>query len=350
MRMVYAHSHSQLRTRRSTSRRAFTLVELLVVIAIIGILVALLLPAIQAAREAARRTDCISRLRQMGIAAHNFHDSMKHLPRHGGTKLLPSPTNPAPEPDDSSGMSSQALLLNYMEDQALFDVIDQTKEFRDQDPEVRSMPAPFFKCPSQNPLELTDTYSGAPVDSPLRCHYVAIFGAKPSDCTNPEYMEYPDNTYTMSGLDGSGCDYTISRENDGGMALNGAIYYKSDIPFSRITDGTSHTMMYGELSWDAGINFTWMIGDDFGDPYIWVFNGKNVTWPINSLAFAADWPEHDAGRDPAPIHDTSLGSKHPGGCHVLLCDGSARFVSENTELAVLKAMASRASGEVFEKP
>jgi prepilin-type processing-associated H-X9-DG protein len=134
------------------------------------------------------------------------------------------------------------------------------------------------------------------------------------------------------------------------MAINGVLYYESNIPFSKITDGTSHTMMYGELSWDAGINMTWLAADDNGGPYIWVFNGKNITWPINSLAFAADWGLHNANKDPALIHDTSLGSKHPGGCNLLMADGSTHFVSETIELATLKAMASRASEEVFEAP
>ena len=341
----------------SPIRRAFTLVELLVVIAIIGILVALLLPAIQAAREAARRTDCINRLRQMGVAAHNFHTARRHLPRHGGGKQLPSAANP--NPTGTTGLSSQALLLPYMEDEAVINLVDQKVHWRQQTLTVKNTPALFFKCPSQDPLELTDVLaSGVYELSPLRCHYMAIYGAKPSDCAKPEDMEYPDNTYTMAERSppapppatNSHCDYVVSTTNDGGMAKNGVLYYESNTPFSKITDGTSHTMMYGEQSWDAGINMTWLAADDNGDPYIWVFNGKNIAHPINSLAFAQSWAEHNAGLDPVPIHDASLGSKHPGGCHVLMSDGSANFVSENVELAVLKSMASRASEEVFESP
>jgi len=329
---------------------AFTLVELLVVIAIIGILVALLLPAIQAAREAARRTDCINRLRQMGVAAHNFHNSNRHLPRHGGGKLLPSPP-PAPPPDPTAtlGLSSQALLLPYMEDQAVLNLVDLKVHWRAQTLTVKNTPLPFFKCPSQDPLELTDVLVSGVVMSPLRCHYMAIYGAKPSDCSRPEDMEYPDNTYTIKN-----CNMSPLSPSNGGMATNGVLYVESNIPFSKIIDGTSHTMMYGELSWDAGINMTWLAADDGagGNPNanVWVFNGKNIFFPINSAAFAESWAIHNAGLGKTPIHDVSLGSKHPGGCHVLMSDSSAHFISENVELAVLKAMASRNSEEVFEAP
>ena len=265
------------------------------VIAIIGILVALLLPAIQSAREAARRADCLNRVRQMGIAAHNYHDSKRHLPHHGGGKLIPTARTPNPEtgPEDTSGLSSQALLLPYMEDKPVVDLVDLGRHWRDQDPAVKETPLPFFKCPSQTPLEQTDiltliTASPFSQDSLLRCHYFAIFGAKPDSCGRGgsiNNLPDPQNTYTMihcvptgTGLPGEG----------GGMATNGALYVDSDLSFSRFTDGLSHTMMYGECSWDAGINMTWMAANDnLGTVQegVWIFNGKNIANPINSLAF-----------------------------------------------------------------
>jgi hypothetical protein len=96
---------------------------------------------------------------------------------------------------------------------------------------------------------------------------------------------------------------------------------------------------------------TWLAANDRVNPpswYGWIYNGKNVFNPINSAAFTPTWAEHDAGQGTVPIHDVSLGSKHPGGCHILMTDCSAQFVSENIELATLKAMASRASEEVYE--
>jgi prepilin-type N-terminal cleavage/methylation domain-containing protein/prepilin-type processing-associated H-X9-DG protein len=341
---------------RSTLRRAFTLVELLVVIAIIGILVALLLPAIQAAREAARRADCLNRMHNMGVAAHNYHDSKGHLPHHGGGKLYPTARTKTPIAGSTSGISSQAQLLPYMEDQAVVNLVDIGAHWSGQDPSVKRTPLSFFKCPSQDPLEPTDVLKSLPSPywelSPLRCHYVAIFGAKPQNCpasNGRNNLLPPEDTYDMYVDPATGtrtCTTTVTRNASGGMAINGVLYYESDLPFKRITDGLSHTMMYGESSWDAGINMTWLAASDdapLGNND-WVFNGRNIAFAINSLAWLPDW-----GPGPPVVcyHDVSLGSKHPGGCNVLMCDGSVSFLSETMELAALKALASRASGEVI---
>jgi prepilin-type N-terminal cleavage/methylation domain-containing protein/prepilin-type processing-associated H-X9-DG protein len=349
-------ANSQRCFRKSTVRRAFTLVELLVVIAIIGILVALLLPAIQSAREAARRTDCISRMRQVGVAAIGYHDANKHFPRHGGVPQIdPATGRPRVDPvtgkvTATTGLSSQALLLPYMEDEAVVDLVDRTKHFRFQTDEVKRTPLTFFKCPSQDPMECTDVYTSSPgplwcEQCPLRLHYFASYGAKPESCggVKAHLMEYPNNTYTIENCNDS--DPT----SDGGMATNGVLYYDSDIPIRRITDGTSHTILYGECSWDAGINFGWLASDDVGGPYEWVFNGRNMANPINSAAFPENWSLHPA-LTTVSIHDVSFGSNHPGGCNFLLCDGSVQFVNEDTELAVLRALASRISEETFDSP
>lgn len=136
------------------------------------------------------------------------------------------------------------------------------------------------------------------------------------------------------------------------MAASGVLYLDSDLPFARITDGLSHTMMYGELSWDAGINFPWLAANENrgmvaqGD---WIYNGKNIAYTINtfSLPFARTWGDQHNGTVYANYMNVSLGSKHPGGCILLMCDGSATFASDTMELDVLKSLASRASGEVI---
>jgi prepilin-type processing-associated H-X9-DG protein len=222
---------------------------------------------------------------------------------------------------------------------------------------VKRTPLPFFKCPSQTPSELTDILaSGIYEESPLRCHYFAIYGAKPESCgqgSGPHAIEDsldpPENAYSMVG-----CNIAIGRNNSGGMATNGVLYWDSDLPFKRITDGLSHTMMYGESSWDCGINMTWLAAsDNFGDEALgaangaatWVFNGRNIAFPINSVAWLHDW--NSVPNTPlCDYHDTSLGSQHPGGCNILMCDDSVSFVNDSIDLAVYKAMASRAGEEV----
>src|SRR5687768_5068495 len=121
---------------------AFTLVELLVVIAIIGILVALLLPAIQAAREAARRAQCINNLKQFGIALHNYHSSNKSFPK--GALLRKEANNP----NADVFASATTTLLPYFEDTALHNIYDQKEQWERQKPGVAGVVISVFKCPS----------------------------------------------------------------------------------------------------------------------------------------------------------------------------------------------------------
>jgi prepilin-type N-terminal cleavage/methylation domain-containing protein/prepilin-type processing-associated H-X9-DG protein len=325
-------------TRRPTRacKRGFTLVELLVVIAIIGVLVALLLPAVQAARESARRSDCLNRIRQLGDAAHNFHAALARLPSHG---------------DRKTGLSSQARLLPYMEQQSVLNLVDQKVHWRQQTNATKDTTLTFLKCPSQEPLEYTDVaVSGRFADTLLRCHYMANMGAKPSTCPNPRApnLPYPDNTYTIENC-------TQAPDIEGGMCTNGPLYFESKVAFKDITDGSSNTILFGELSWDAGLHMTWLCGNDLADPVnpltawpIWIYNAKNVAHPLNTARFADTWEDRPAAYS---LHDVSFGSKHTGGCHVLMADGSARFLQENIDLAgVLKPMASRQSEEVYDYP
>jgi prepilin-type processing-associated H-X9-DG protein len=338
----------------------------LVVIAIIGILVALLLPAIQAARESARRMDCISRLRQIGIAAHNYHGSKRQFPPHGN--YLPH-------------LSSQALLLPYMENQAVHDLVDQTKHWRaPENTKAYLTPVTFLRCPSQGVLEWTDMAlqdgyqgGGAPAEQNiLRCHYMAILGARPgpADPTikgaggclavpsggrsgggGAATFDYPENTYYQQA-----CALDADPPgSSGGVATNGVIYPWSTVRVGDIIDGSSYTMMFGESSFTTGIQFPWIVGSvsKSNDPksgYGWVHNAKNIYHPINSKPFmrnpdSPDW-------DPiVNVTNVSLGSNHPGGCNVLMADGSAHFVSEDVDLKnVYRPMASRASEEVYESP
>ena len=344
-----------------TALPGFTLVELLVVIAIIGILVALLLPAIQAARETARRMDCVSRLRQIGIAAHNFHDAIGKLPPHG---------------DRPTALSSQARLLPYMENQAVHDLVDQTIHWRDvKNTKAFLASVTFWRCPSQDNLEWTDMAQqdgvtpGDPQQNDLRCHYMGIMGARPGPA-DPTIQGSGGCPAATSGGRGGGapaaykppqdtyCQFSCALDaapagSSGGVATNGVIYPNSNVQLGDIIDGTSHTLMYGESSFTTGIQKPWIVGStsrgnetDANTGYGWVFNAKNIYHPINSKPFTAD-PDSPDWVPIVNLTNVSLGSKHPGGANVLMCDGSAGFLNEDVDLeGVYRRMASRASEDI----
>jgi prepilin-type N-terminal cleavage/methylation domain-containing protein/prepilin-type processing-associated H-X9-DG protein len=365
-------------TRRGESKirrggeRAFTLVELLVVIAIIGILVALLLPAIQAAREAARKTDCINRLRQLVLAAHNYHDAKKEIPSHGDVKILPGPVW-------KGALSSQARLLPYMENQDFLNLVDQNAHWRDaSNQEALRKPLYFFRCPSGQQLEVSymNLNPAVPETNSLRCHYVGNMGARPGPnrdgivgpgCTPPGggrgggAWNWPESSYIQQSC-------SLRSTSSGGSAINGVIFPLSNIDLGDVIDGTSKTIMYGEMSWDVGPQAPWLVGstskDNPSDPlnprsaeisssHGYVFNTKTIRWGINARKNA----EPDGSEDPAkvsdyvPLTEESLGSNHPGGAHVGMCDGSANFISEEVDVeGVLRRMASRASGDNYQSP
>lgn len=370
---------NKLFSRSAKHSRGFTLVELLVVIAIIGILVALLLPAIQAAREAARRTDCVNRIRQLVIAAHNYESAKKKLPPHGDVHAVGSRV--------SGALSSQARLLPYMEEQSVHGLVNQDYHWRDdpQNTTARFTPLPFLRCPSngRNP-EWSFSYVGQDrVDTEkgvnLRCHYVGNMGARPGPSMNKCPDTTPDGgtggwcgSGTSGGTRGGGggtlawpettyCQYQCDGDLDksGGAAVNGVIYPLSSISLGSITDGTSHTIMYGEMSWDVSTQACWIAGScsrngadslvssSFGYNY----NAKVIRWGINERKNKE--PE-DLGRLPGvtyvPMIEESLGSFHPGGTHLGMSDGSTIFVKQDIDVDTLRRMASRKSEDVYESP
>jgi prepilin-type N-terminal cleavage/methylation domain-containing protein/prepilin-type processing-associated H-X9-DG protein len=342
----------------------FTLVELLVVIAIIGVLVALLLPAIQAAREASRRTDCINRLRQLVLAAHNYHGAKNVLPPHG---------------DLPTALSSQARLLPYMENQSVANLVVQTLHWRDPRNNVAlNTSLPFLRCPSANPVELTyingrDT--GTVRETNLKCHFVGNLGARPTLCASVTGTVFPDNTYThyapnpatpnviSCGDDPLALPSTLSpppvtdpggAPGTGGAAINGAIFPISKLQLGDIADGTTSTIMYGEMSWDMGPQEPWIVGstsrngvgNDVSSAHGVIYNAKAVRWPPNSRRFVGA-----NGRIESLLTSNSLGSNHPGGANIGLCDGSARFIQNEIDVAaVLRPMASRSSDDLYQAP
>jgi prepilin-type N-terminal cleavage/methylation domain-containing protein/prepilin-type processing-associated H-X9-DG protein len=338
-------------------RRGFTLVELLVVIAIIGILVALLLPAIQAAREAARRADCVNRMKQISLACLNHHDTVKHFPsatlitKVGGTPATPTHTY----------WGYLVQILPYLEEQNVADRIDM-KVFWQHEPNNSFLLATEMnklRCPSHGDMDATfveEPGSTGTEELPtnLRTHYMGIMGAKAKCPVDPVADPYPINTYTMSPKKNgtaAACDLGGGTATNGIMYIYGGgnTYTSSKTRMKDITDGSTHTFLIGEISWNCGPQRIWAVGASTSQgtnaPYGYNYSSKNVgMWAINQAY------RNEAGQPPPPFpyenNDLSFGSLHPGGCHFAMADGSVQFVREDITLEQLRAHASRKSEEV----
>lgn len=297
------------RSSAASPSRGFTLVELLVVIAIIGILVALLLPAVQAAREAARRTSCLNKEKNIALAIHNFADANRRFP-----------------PAVTGEFSYLLVVLPYMEDEAAKNLVDQSHSWDDNENDVASKtPITFLRCPSQFAEEWTNMDSHAVTGYKMNSsatHYVAIAGAK-SGCSPADSGRY---AISCGG-------------SNGGKASSGIMYQDSTTKFREVTDGTSKTFLIGENSWDHLSQRAWIVGRA-GSAF---YSCRNLLHPLNS--FSLPHKKDTSGTAICLINDVSFGSKHPGGCHFAFGDGSARFVAENADMTVLWAFATRAMGE-----
>ncbi|MCO6046541.1 DUF1559 domain-containing protein [Aeoliella sp. ICT_H6.2] len=287
----------------------------------------MLLPAVQSAREAARRIQCGNQLRQIGIACHNFHDTFGHLPTVAA---------------HDTEMSYLGQILPFMEQANLHNLIDDTAYWYDVANDLaESTPVPAFQCPSTG-RELSAFTGGVGnstsfIDqSPLRAHYFAVMGAKSEICPLQETTSWPDSGYTIENCS----DVT------GGIATNGCFVLDKGVKFKRITDGTSNTMMVAEQSWSGGIDGesvgpsrTWIVGISGG----FIYNAENVFKPMH-VAFREE-PGDSNGSSGYGNNDGSIGSNHTSGAHLLLADASVHFESDDMELNVLKALATRGNDD-----
>ncbi len=295
-------------------RNAFTLVELLVVIAIIGILVALLLPAIQAAREAARRTQCTNHLKQLALALHNYHDVHNRFPPSG----IDGPT--------ANGIWIR--LAAFYEQQVLYDNYDFHGTWRNNMALAVESPPSVLLCPSgpDTVSKLASEESGGQL-----CQTTHYYGnAGPIGYNAWQSENYPRDT---------------SRENSqfGEIATAGLFMLRSEIGFRDISDGTSNTVALGELSWE-GYPFyrAWHRGLHWWNSGLSLSTTKTHKYPIN------------IGRTPPGFsfayNQGGYGSMHPGGANFALADGSTRFLADTVELELYLALCSRNGREPIQVP
>lgn len=291
-----------------TRQRAFTLVELLVVIAIIGILIALLLPAVQAAREAARRSQCTNNLKQIGIALHNFHDTFKAFPPSYGFN------NQANAANWTKAWGWGARILPFMEQAALHDVLGvATREFNDALPgndsstwpaaEVAAMRTRLggYICPTDAPVDHINTstdfcHSGGPNSTkPAMSNYVGVYAYQYSNWSASATAGIPNQQGVFRGQKG--------------------------VNMASIKDGTSNTFMVGERASPHASGYWVGVGNTNSED---AWSSPKVIGRV--FLFKLNCPL--TGR-----YYSAFSSEHPGGANFVFGDGSVHFISETIDFS-----------------
>ncbi len=318
---------SEVRVHKS---HGFTLVELLVVIAIIGILIALLLPAVQAAREAARRMQCSNNLKQIGLALHNYHTAHGVLPYASGEGRGPN------APDAWGGIWC-TMILPYLEQQALYDAIDFNLHHKNLPEHIVKTPIPVYACPSDAGgadaiLEGRFARDNPPVAMGL--WYTASIGpTHPDQCLFcPDQTPKSDNWCCQGWNFGTDAGGGFPRGSSVGMFGR---YKWPVIGFAQVRDGLSNTLMVGE---------TLPRQCSFISAFAPNFNVSPTNIPLNTFVSNEQKPNEDWYRV------CGFKSRHPGGANFVLGDGSVHFISETIDFRLFNALGTRAGGEAASMP
>jgi prepilin-type processing-associated H-X9-DG protein len=362
---------------------------LLVVIAIIGILIALLLPAVQAARESARRTQCVNNLKQFGIGIHNYADIHKVLPPSCWKKAIQDPTTAGAAAQENQQWNPAALhwsyiIAPYMEMDAVFELIPYaappgpppgsgsspgnlvTSNAWQSHPYITALQTtfPFMRCPSTSDLQSYDDNSrGVLIPGRKPASYAIVISGHPNITNNhnddgniggapsPPFNFYPLVPGNQNIVIGGN---TIATSQP---RLNGPFNQNTRFNFNEILDGTSNTAAIGEryryhsqlipgFADPAGNNGhggwgTFFIASPHAQNGHNVFSG-NTGFPFNPVIPAPPTTGHYVSNT---IHLFSYTSRHPGGVNFCMLDGSVRFLRDTTSDLVRAAIGSRKGGE-----
>jgi prepilin-type N-terminal cleavage/methylation domain-containing protein/prepilin-type processing-associated H-X9-DG protein len=321
--------------------RGFTLVELLVVIAIIGILIALLLPAVQAAREAGRRMQCANNLKQIGLGIHNFHDAQKSFP---ASSL------------DGGGLATWWIfILPYIEETSTYNAWDLKKTYYVQSDAARKAQVPLYLCPTRRSAPQLSIQGddrpggGQPTHVPgALSDYANCWGNQHSfaDPTNMGAYSPAANGAMIVARNG----VSVPDSNDKNRIYTG---WKPRTSMRSITDGTSKTLLVGEKHVSPKEMGTWLVGgigyndnSCYNDDHEWS-NGRVAGIYTDSNGTTYRFPI--AGSMDEPFLNNNInqtfGSWHSGGiCQFVFCDGSVRGIEPTIDDQTLSLLANRKDG------
>jgi prepilin-type N-terminal cleavage/methylation domain-containing protein/prepilin-type processing-associated H-X9-DG protein len=335
------------KSKSSLTRRAFTLVELLVVIAIIGILIALLLPAVQAAREAARIAQCRNNLKQLGVASLNHVDSQHYFPSDGWGYLW------AGDPDRGFGTPQPGgfayNLLPFIEELPLWSIgkgisftIQSSQKMTALTPQLTAV-IPGFYCPSRRDAQLSPYKSASPpfnADLPAdgnvtKIDYAVCSGDQYSDSetypVGPSTLTSGDTTYSWSTYPSGGL---VPGAPSGIYAYTGVSFQRSQIGINNITDGTSNTYLIGEKYLDPD---NYLTGTDAADNEF-----ATVGWDNDTTRTGYVPPMPDTT---GLLNYTDFGGPHAAGTNMVFCDGSVHTVLYSIDAATNAHFANRADAQ-----
>jgi prepilin-type N-terminal cleavage/methylation domain-containing protein len=361
---------------RRELRRAFTLVELLVVIAIIGILVALLLPAIQSAREAARRSQCINNLKQIGLACTNHLDVHKHFPSGGWGYDWTADPNRGFGPDQPGSWIYN--ILSYVEEATLRDLgkgmATTSTGFKDASITLHQSPVAIFNCPSRRAARIYPSPWGPPGNQPIReqpwlADFARVGVAKSDYAANSgdslqfagddfyrpdSYAAIQPDKWTPTNI----CKATGNAQVDSYIPFcqTGIMFYRSTVKMSQVNDGASKTYLVGE-KWmpvagyegftdDKAPGFT---GGDNQSMYTgFEWDNHRVAWnPASSDPQSVSQPTQDGpDLDASGTDPRRFGSAHPSTFNMVFCDASVHSIGYDIDPVAHRALAHRFDGEV----